>query len=216
VILNFVFGILALFFLFFFFLFFGFFINSTTFTDMTIIDVKTDLPLVFLDSHRRGDDDFTYYQFDLQSEKPLHLQKVFVYNKNQARSFGYFEVGDYHIELQEDSYCQESLEEKNFQQCAEIISEEYCKDECLDSVELDSKASLLTRNTLAADGWSEDNGVKAKFYRADNLNVLFRFKEGIARVKYRFSDREERYTNFLAFSGALIQSLLGYFYPLVD
>lgn len=142
--------------------------GSATYTDMAVVSVGTSLPISFFDSHRRGDD-FVYYQFDLQPESPLRLIEVIVSNKSESKSLTCFEVGERYIELSAGNY-----------------------EECIRGpIKLDSKVSLLTRDTLEGQRWKNEKNSETDYFEEDELTVLFHFKEGSAKVKYDFLDKEK-------------------------
>ena len=153
--------------------------NSTTYTDMLVVNVETDLPVIFLDSHRQGADDFTYYQFDLQPEEPLHLAEVIVSNETGSKGFKYFDVKESAVYLEAG-------------QTGEPLH---------DSIELDSAISLITKDTLTGKEWGQQSRPGTNFFEEDTLNVLFKFKEGTAKVKYRFFDEERMAGSLASFKG---------------
>lgn len=153
--------------------------SSTTYTDMNVISAETELPITFLDSHRQGSDDFVYYQFELQPEKPLTLIEVKISNEKESKSFKYFEA-DYN----EVDVWGNPLTDSIF------LSQEDFFERPQGSAELRGRTLIITKDTLEGNSRGEYSKNATEFFNEDNLNVLFVFKEGTANVHYKFAHKE--------------------------
>jgi len=153
--------------------------SSATYTDMNVITAETELPITFLDSHRQGSDDFIYYQFELQPEKPLTLIEVAISNGKESKRFKFFEA-DYNSVDFWGSPMDDSI----------YLSLDNFFERSQGSAELHGRTHLITKDTLEGNSRKQDSKNATEYFNEDDLNVLFVFKEGTANVHYRFFHKE--------------------------
>jgi len=153
--------------------------SSATYTDMNVISAEPELPIRFLDSHRQGSDDFVYYQFELQPEKPFTLIEVIISNGIESKSFKYFEPDYNAVDIWGNSL-KDSI----------YLSQEASSEYSQSNAELRGRTIILTHDTLEGNSRREDSKNATEYFNQDDLNVLFVFKEGIANVHYKFLNRE--------------------------
>ncbi|MFA4855223.1 MAG: hypothetical protein WC634_01375 [archaeon] len=153
--------------------------SSATYTDMSIIGAETELPIMFLDSHRQGSDDFVYYQFELQPEKPFTLIEVIISNGIESKSFKYFEPDYNAVDIWGNSL-KDSI----------YLSQEASSEYSQSNAELRGRTIILTHDTLEGNSRREDSKNATEYFNQDDLNVLFVFKEGTANVHYKFLNKE--------------------------
>lgn len=153
--------------------------SSATYTDMNIISAETELPIGFLDSHRQGSDDFVYYQFELQLEKPFTLIEVIISDGIESKSFKYFEPNYNAVDILGNSL-KDSI----------YLSQEASGEYSQSNAELRGRTLILTHDTLEGNSRKEDSKNTTEYLNEDDLNVLFVFKEGAANIHYKFLNKE--------------------------
>jgi len=153
--------------------------GGSTQVNMKVVGVKTNLPIIFFDSPSEGRGDIMHYPFELQSQTPLTLVEVKISNEKESKSLKYFEP-DYNI----TSLFGEPL--SDFIVLLEEPSEGFSQNEA----KLYSKTRFMTSETLEPDCWQKESGPAIEYLCEDDLSVLFVFKEGTAKVSYKFLDKE--------------------------
>ncbi|MBN2111677.1 hypothetical protein JW707_01125 [Candidatus Woesearchaeota archaeon] len=142
-----------------------------------------------MDSHREGADDFVYYQFNLQPEAGLHLVEVVISNEKESKSFKYFDADYNEVDIW-GSPLPDSI----------FLSQEDFFEQSQGSAKLQGKTLVITKDAFEANSRREDSKNATEFFNGADLTVFFIFKEGTAKVQYKFAHKEIMRAPFFSLS----------------